>query len=153
MKEFDLTVVTPEKVTFEGKVEYLSLPAEKGSMGVLPGHISSLVLLQEGIVTLRKPDGTDFLAISGGFVEISPRHTVVFAETAELAGEVDLERAKLAAQRAKDALLKSTPKETQQEIDIEQARAALRRALVRLKTFEIYTRQRKTGPVFPGQEN
>jgi len=153
VKEFNLTIVTPEKVTFEGKVEYLGLPAWEGSLGVLSGHISSLVLLQEGVVVLRKSQGTDFLAVSGGFAEISPQRAIVFAETAELAGELDVERAKLALQRAKDIALKPSTKETPEEIDIEVTRAALRRALVRLKTFEMYSRHKKSGPVFPNQEN
>src|SRR3989338_7459930 len=104
MKEFELSIVTPERVTFQGKAESLTLPAWEGSMGVLPGHQSALVLLKEGVAVFRSGENQEVLSISGGFAEIHPEKVVLFAETAELARELNEERARLAAQRAKEAI-------------------------------------------------
>lgn len=143
MKTFDLTVVTPERISFEGQARSLSLPAWEGSMGVLAGHQSALVLLREGIVAIRAYDAEEALtiSISGGFVEILPRKIVLFAETAELAQEVDEERARIALERAR-AMLKAGQARLE-DVDIEKAQAALRRALVRLKVRERVSFKRK----------
>lgn len=147
MKAFNLTIVTPEKVTFEGKVDYLNLPAQEGSWGVLAGHASSLVLLREGALVFDKDNAQEFLSVSGGFAEIEPNKTVVFAETAEFAQELDLERARLSAERAKEILQSAKKKKgSYEEADIEQAAASLRRALTRLKIFENYQKRRSYSP-------
>jgi F-type H+-transporting ATPase subunit epsilon len=145
-KNFDLTIVTPERVTYQGKARSLSLPAWEGSMGILPGHQAALVLLREGVVNLGLESGEDALSVSGGFAEIGPKQVTLFAETAELAQNLDEERAKLAAQRAKDTLVKARQgKPGAQEADVEAAQAALRRALVRLKVAGALRRIRRPG--------
>ncbi|MBI4670008.1 MAG: ATP synthase F1 subunit epsilon [Elusimicrobia bacterium] len=143
MKLFDFSIVTPERLTFEGKAAYLRLPAWEGSMGVLAGHAPALVLLKEGAATVRQADGQeDILSLSGGFAEIGPKKVVLFAETAELAQEIDGERARLAASRAREMIgqARRGPKDAR-DIDVEKAQAALRRALMRLKVFEVAKRK------------
>ncbi|MBI4368755.1 MAG: ATP synthase F1 subunit epsilon [Elusimicrobia bacterium] len=137
-KTFGLAVVTPERKTLETQAQSLTLPAWEGSMGVLAGHAPSLALLREGAVRARlETNEEQVLSISGGFAEITPSQVTLFAETAELAHELDAERANLAVARAKDQIARSRRRDQgYEEVDIEKAQAALRRALVRLKISE-----------------
>ncbi len=67
------------------------------------------------------------LATSGGFIEVTPERTVILAQTAEFAEEIDLERAKAALERAQERLRNKPP-----GTDLDRAQAALQRALNRL---------------------
>jgi F-type H+-transporting ATPase subunit epsilon len=128
-----LRIVTPEKVSWEGEVDSLTVPAWDGSLGVLPGHAPLLAQLTPGVVRIRQTGGDErLLAVSGGFVEVAEGKAALFAETAEMAEEIDAERARQALEQAKKNL-KASPA---QVLD-EQALAALRRALIRLQVAEL----------------
>jgi F-type H+-transporting ATPase subunit epsilon len=132
MNRLPLRVVTPEKIAWEGYVDSLTVPAWEGSLGILPGHAPLLAQLREGVARARSGDEERLLAISGGFVEVFDGKASLFAETAELAEEIDAERARQAAERAKKAL-----KSPAADVSDEQAAAALRRAMVRLRVAEL----------------
>jgi F-type H+-transporting ATPase subunit epsilon len=67
------------------------------------------------------------LATSGGFVEVNPDRTVILAQTAEFAEDIDLERAREAKERAEERL-----KSMQVDQDAQRAQAALQRAVNRI---------------------
>ncbi|MBI3292092.1 MAG: F0F1 ATP synthase subunit epsilon, partial [Elusimicrobia bacterium] len=125
MNTFPLEIVTPEKVALRAAVEFLVVPAYEGELGILPGHAPLLAQLQPGVLRITQVGAVTPFAISGGFVEVTPRRVAVFAETAEMAEEIDVERARLAAERARAQLAAKAG----EEVDIAQAQAALRRAL------------------------
>lgn len=125
-----LSIVTPERVTWEGEVTSLVAPAFDGQLGVLPGHAPLLAQLTPGIVQIRAGEETRLLAVSGGYVEVYGGRVSLFAETAELAEEIDAERARQAVEKARAAMHGA------EAAVPEQALAALRRALVRLKVAE-----------------
>lgn len=135
MKTFPLEIVTPEKVTLQAEVEFLVVPAFEGELGVLPGHTPLLAQLQPGVLRITQAGSITPFAISGGFVEVTPQRVAVFAETAEMAEEIDIERARFAAERARSRL--TAPAD---EVDLAHVEAALRRALVRLKAAELSQR-------------
>jgi F-type H+-transporting ATPase subunit epsilon len=118
-----LRVVTPEKLAWEGEVDALTVPAWEGSLGILPGHAPLLAQLKEGVIRMRNGGEERFLA----------GRASLFAETAEMAGDVDLERARQAAERARQALRAASS-----EADDERAAAALRRALARLRAADLW---------------
>jgi F-type H+-transporting ATPase subunit epsilon len=138
-----LRIVTPEKVAWEGAVASLTVPAWEGSLGILPGHAPLLAQLKEGVVRILQGDAERLLAVSGGFVEVSEGKAALFAETAELAEEVDAERARQAAEKAKQAVRASSG-----EVLDEAAAAALRRAMARLQAAEL-SRLRRGSPRAP----
>jgi F-type H+-transporting ATPase subunit epsilon len=107
------------------------LPAEKGYVGILPGHTPFLSRIGIGEVIYRIGDKKHFLALSGGFVEVSDDSVVVLARSAELPEEIDKDRAEQSRKRAEDRLQGKTP-----EIDFVRAEAALRRAMMRLAVRE-----------------
>ena len=86
---------------------------------------------------------TTSFAVSGGFAEILNDKISIFAETAEMAGSIDSERARQALEKAK---LEVRGKELD-PLTLAQAEAAMRRAQVRLRVAEL--RRRRSGPARP----
>ncbi len=130
-------LITPERVVKQVQADAVVIPAVDGELGILEHHLPLVAQLKAGEVRLRQGDAIEHFAVSGGFVEVQNNTVKVFAETAEMAQDIDLERARQAAQRAKEAL-----KATRHEMDLAQAEAALRRALVRLHVAENLRRKR-----------
>ena len=127
----EVVVVTPAGEAFRGEVESVVLPGSEGEFGVLEHHERFLAPLTIGAVELRLPTGeTVFGAISGGFADVNGQQVVVLAESAESSNEIDVARAELARDRAREGL-------AQLERDAEAERyelfeAALQRAENRL---------------------
>ena len=127
-KMLTLELVTPEKVAAQGQADFVVLPAAEGEMGVLPGHQSFLVQLKAGEVRVTERGELRRFAISGGFAEIKDDKVSLFAETAEMADQIDAERAQQALERAK-------AEATRKDLDpltLAAAEAAIRRAQIRL---------------------
>ncbi len=138
-------VITPEKRSFSDTVDFIAAPAADGEIGILPNHAPLLTRLGVGVLRLKKGDTIKTLAISGGFMEVQAGSQVsIFAETAEFAEEIDHERARLAAERAKETLEKST---ALSDLDLTQAEMSLQRALLRLKVAKL--KKHGTSPQHP----
>ncbi len=130
MPAFALEVVTPERVAYSGQVISLQAPGSEGGFGVLAGHIPLLTGLQIGRLRFVEEDGNEVkMAISGGFVEVRREQVSVLAETAERIEEIDVERAEAARRRAEEELARAR----EERVDIARAQAALARAVNRLR--------------------
>jgi F-type H+-transporting ATPase subunit epsilon len=127
-----LEIVTPEKLAYSDEVDAVILPGSEGELGILPHHAPLLSLLGAGELRIRKGATEESFAIVGGFVQVRPDKVVVMAETADLAAEIDLERA-LEARREAERALEAGFVEA---ADLAQARAALQAALVRIHVAE-----------------
>jgi len=128
-KTITVELTTPERSVFSRTADMVVLPAFKGEMGVLPGHAPFLVQLQAGEVRVTSGDTVDHFAVSGGFAEIKNNKVSLFAETAEMAGEIDSERARQALEKAKAEVVRPG-------IDpdvLMRAAASIARARLRLK--------------------
>ncbi len=123
-----LELVTPERLLLSEEVEEVVAPGYEGEFGVLPEHTQFLTILNIGILSYRKGSETRKIALGGGFAEVTPERVVVMADTAEHAGEIDVERAKRARDRA-EASLKELSLDDE---SYAKAHAALQRALVRM---------------------
>lgn len=125
-------VVTPDRVVFSGDVDMVVAPGEDGEFGILPLHTPYLTMLKIGELRVRFQkegrDVEDYIAIHGGFLEVFEDRITVLAPAAELAREIDIERAKQAQERAKTFL------ENKEGVDYVRADAALIRARTRIKT-------------------
>lgn len=104
MNQLDLEIITPERVLVREKVDVLEAKGELGEFGVLPGHIQFLTTVDIGEVRYIKDGKTHYIATSGGFAEVVNDKVLMLLETAELADEIDIERAQLAKERAETAL-------------------------------------------------
>ena len=127
MATFSLEIVTPTHVITEENVSYLRCPGVDGSFGVMTDHAAAIIALTVGEVKTVIGNQEKFIATSGGFVDISSEKVLLLLETAEQSFEIDVERAKAAVKRAKDRI------ENKGKIDIMRADSALMRAVNRLK--------------------
>ena len=68
-KNMQVSLVTPEEDVFEGNVDSIIVPAESGSLGILPGHVPIIAQLTVGIVKLGTEEGPRYFGIQRGYIE------------------------------------------------------------------------------------
>ena len=134
-----LEIVTPERQVYSDEVDSVQVPGSEGELGVLPHHAPLVSTLGVGELRFRKGGVEESFAIVGGFLQVRPDKVVVLAETADMASEIDLEKAQEARREAERAL------ETgyHEGADLAAARAALQQALLRIRVAE---RRHREGP-------
>ncbi len=103
-QNLSVEIVTPQRVLIEAEADYVTIPGELGELGILPGHIPLLTNLQSGVLVYKSGSEEKKLAIHKGYAEICNDKITILAKTAELAEEIDLERAKSAQQKAEQDL-------------------------------------------------
>ncbi len=126
--EFTLEVITPERLAVDTKVQSVQVTATDGSMGVLARHAPLIAAISIGPLRYRDTQGKEEeLLVGDGFVEIHDNQMKVLGDSAELASEIDKQRAQDSLERARERLKKRG--------DFDQARAesSLRRAMARLR--------------------
>ncbi|MDP3245098.1 MAG: ATP synthase F1 subunit epsilon [bacterium] len=149
MLQFEIT--TPERVVYKEKIDSVTIPTRDGEITVLPNHLPLVSILKPGVLVVRKGGEENFMAVSGGFVEIQPEsRVIILADTAERAEELTLEAVEAARERAQKLL---EEKRGADEVAYGAAAAALERELARLK---VARRHRaggaKRGPIITGGE-
>lgn len=102
----------------------VSARTTEGELGILPGHAPLLGELAEGwVVRIKQDSGSELVAaVHGGFLSVTPEGVSILAEIAELADDIDVNRARQAYERASAA-----------GEDDEDAQAAQQRAMSRLR--------------------
>ncbi|HTI41879.1 MAG TPA: F0F1 ATP synthase subunit epsilon [Vicinamibacterales bacterium] len=129
-----LEIVTPDRSLIREEVDEVVVPGTEGELGILPGHTPLLTTLKIGELWYRRGQEKHYLAIAFGFVEVLPDRVTVLADVGERAQEIDVQRAERAKQRAEQRLAQAPPPHlTQVDLDIERARVALMKALIRLQ--------------------
>ena len=129
---FELKIITPDRVFYEGTIDMLEMNTTEGEIGVLPGHIPMTVIIKPGVAKIYETNGeTKEAAMHAGFVEILPDKVTVLAEIAEWPGEIDSARAEAARARAEARLQEKNP-----EMDMARAEIALLRALARINVIK-----------------
>ena len=117
MGELTVAVVSAERAIWKGTAKSIVAKTPEGEIGIRPGHEPVLALLVEAPLRIEEPDGTKTLvAVHGGFFSVDSDRVNVIAEAAEMAHDIDVERAKAALDRARSAA----------EVDTAEARAAKR---------------------------
>jgi F-type H+-transporting ATPase subunit epsilon len=137
-----LEVVTPERLVLSVEVDEISAPGALGYFGVLPGHTPFLTTLGVGEVGYRIGNQWEYLAITWGYAEVLPNKVTILTETAEMAEEIDIERAERAKRRAEERLREWSTAVA--DVDFERASVALQRAFLRLQVA-----QKRAGPAVP----
>ena len=117
-------LVSPERILYSGEADMvIARTVGGGDIAFLPGHSPFVGALEIATVTLRTPEGDQLVAVHGGFVEVSNDTVTILSDVAELADQIDVERAR----QAKDA----DERRAEADHDVE-ADAAVKRAHVRL---------------------
>ena len=125
-----LQILTPEKTTFDGEIDSVRVPGEAGSFEILNKHAPILASLLLGDVRIRVAGKDTHYHVAGGFIEFSHNKGVILADAAEKVGEIDLERAKAARERAEKRIRNTA------HVDTLRAQKALMRALSRERFVE-----------------
>ena len=124
---FELKIISPEEMFYEGEASFLEFTSVGGDMGVYKNHIPLTTVLAPGIVTITQEDGQKKAAVHSGFAQILGDKVTLLAEIAEWPDEIDWDRAEAARRRAEERLAAKT-----ENLDMARAELALRRALVRI---------------------
>jgi F-type H+-transporting ATPase subunit epsilon len=126
-----LEIVTPQGLVFSGRVDEVTANGSEGEFGVLPGHVSFVTTLNIGILTGRKGKENMHFFVNWGYAEVGPEKVLILADSAERSDEIDIERAREAMKRAEERVKKA------EEIDFKRAESALERAVTRVQVTEI----------------
>jgi F-type H+-transporting ATPase subunit epsilon len=130
MANINLEVVTPQKVLLTTEAEYVTLPGEIGELGILPGHIPLLTSLRSGVLSYKTGGTLNKIAVHFGYAEVCRDQVTVLADVAELANNINIERARSAQQSAESALAEAL-KETDQHERVESLNQDLQKAITR----------------------
>jgi len=125
---FRLEIASPERMLVNEAVTEATIPGEQGVLGILPGHAPLLSELGTGELSYTLVNGQrHFMAVQGGYLEISGNHARVAAHNAEYANEIDIARAEKALKRATERVANPLP-----GVDVAKALNAMKRAQARL---------------------
>ena len=124
---FELKIIEPDGMFFEGEGEFLEFTSVEGQMGVYKNHIPLTTILEPCVVKIHANGEIKKAAVLGGFIEIQKERISILAEDANWPEESEVERAKAAKQRAEERLSRR-----ESSIDIVRAEAALKRAMARI---------------------
>ncbi len=118
-------LVSPEEVVLATTASMVLVRTTDGDIAFQPGHVPFVgVLLPERVRIYGEDGDSRLIAVHSGFVEVSGDKVAILSDVAELAGDIDTDRATAAAERARAALV--------EDPDDTEAAAALKRAEVRL---------------------
>jgi len=135
MAELYLEIISPLRIIYNGNILSVTIPGTLGSFQVLKNHAPLLSTFDIGLVKIKESESsTKYFSTGGGTVEVLNNKILVLADSLEAVEDIDVDRAKAAKRRAEERLARKS------DIDIERARAALARALNRLSLAEKYIR-------------
>ncbi len=125
-----LEIVTPYGPVFSDEVDEVVASGSEGEFGVLPGHAPFLTTLKIGILTYKKGAETGYFFVNWGYAEIGTDKVSILADSAEKSEDIDVQRAKEAMKRAEERLKQA------EKIDQARATAAIERAVIRTQVVE-----------------
>ncbi|ACG75685.1 ATP synthase F1, epsilon subunit [Anaeromyxobacter sp. K] len=123
-----LDIVTPEKRVLSVQVDEVRAPGVQGGFGVRLNHEPFMTALEPGRLTYVEGGREHHYAVGGGFLQVADNRVIVLADTAEAAGEIDVDRARKAFEDAQNRLLQLTEQDESHQAES----ARVRRAAARL---------------------
>jgi len=125
-----LEIVTPYGLILSEDVDEVSGSGSEGDFGVLPGHVPFFTTLKAGMLTYKKGNATKYVFVNWGYAEVGPERVMILADSAEKSEDIDVERAKAAMKRAEERLKKI------EEFDFARSTSSLERAIARVQVAE-----------------
>lgn len=126
-----LEIVTPQGLVFSEDVDEVAATGSEGEFGVLPGHVPFVTTLKIGMLTCKKGSESTFFFVNWGYAEVGPEKVLILADSAEKSDEIDMERARAAMKRAEERLKQIA------DVDFARAESALERAVTRVQIVEL----------------
>lgn len=130
-KLFQLQVISPDRIFFEGKAEMIEVKTTEGEIGVLKHHIPLTAIVAPGVLRIINGGEVKEAALHDGFLEILGDEVTILAESCEWPEEIDINRALEAKVRAERRL-----RGADGEINVVRAELALKRSLIRIGLAE-----------------
>ena len=127
MTAFQLKIVTPDGLRYDGPAEEVVVRTTSGDMGILAGHINCVAALGMGRAMVVIGGKKRYGACIGGMVSVVNGAVTLVPTTFEWAEDIDVRRAEASADRAKEVIGRKDSSDS----DIRMAQARLKRALVR----------------------
>jgi len=125
-----LEIVTPYGLILSEDVDEVSCTGSEGDFGVLPGHVPFFTTLKIGMLSYKKGNSTKYVFVNWGYAEVEPERVMILADSAEKSEDIDVERAKAAMKRAEERLKKA------EEFDFARTSSSLERAVARVQVAE-----------------
>ncbi len=109
-------IVTPQGKALVREVKSVNIPTSEGEIGVLEKHMYLMTLLKPGLVYF---DGnmSEGLAVTYGYVDVSPERVIILAEEAYTIGEIDVGKEKEEFDKAIKQLATAKTLEDIQELE------------------------------------
>lgn len=130
-ENFQLEIVTPEKLVVKDSAEEVQIPGRNGYIGVLPGHAPLITELGAGEISYRAGGQLHRFSMAWGFAEVLPDRVTILAETVERADDIDVPRAEQSLKKAEESL-----NSAQTEEDFSVATGKIRRAQARIEVAQ-----------------
>lgn len=135
MNTFHLSFYASDRRFYEGECVSLTAPFSDGEYGIMANHSNMMAAVTPGELRFTMPDGTVCVAaVSGGILKMEDGKVLLLVGTAERPDEIDANRARRAADEAKEALLQK-----KSLLDYHTAQARLIREINRLRVKNHYT--------------
>lgn len=128
MSKLHLKITTHERVVFDADVDEIYSKGTQGEFGILPGHIPFMSALDIGITKVVIDGKTEKFTTMGGVFQLTGNEALILTQAAERAEEIDVERAAEAKRRAQERL-----ENEMDNLDVQRAEIALARSIARLK--------------------
>lgn len=126
-KLIDLEIVSPESIVYNGKIKNVSVPGIMGLFQILFNHAPMVSVFEIGKIKVVDAENNEIsFATSGGILEVRNNKVIILADTCESKDKIDIERAKIALERAKSEFTKDNK-------DLTELRQAILRAKNRIK--------------------
>jgi len=125
-----LDIVTPYGAVFSDEVDEVICAGNEGEFGVLPGHVPFFTTLKIGMLIYKKGSEVGYYFVNWGYAETGPDRVSILADSAEKSEDIDVERAKAAMKRAEERLKQI------EKFDQARAAASLERAMMRIQVAE-----------------
>ncbi|CAK1231230.1 F0F1 ATP synthase subunit epsilon [Fructobacillus fructosus] len=139
-KGIAVKIVTPEGEIYDQTgAEIAVINTKGGQMGIMAGHEPVLAALAIDEMIVKKDDQKRSLAVNGGVAEFSHDLLTVIADSAEIADNIDVNRAENAKERAQSRLAHA--QEVKDSREIAMAHVALMRAVNRIHVASIRSGQ------------
>ncbi len=133
-------IVSQDRPIYAGDVDIVVIPGADGVMGILPNHAPVLTTLNYGVIQVRTGETEENFTVAGGVAEIQPTIVTILADRAENVEEIDIERAEAAQKRAKEYMEQGPPPDSDRYLAMA---AALRRSNLRLEAVKRYRKGQK----------
>ncbi|MFL6107370.1 MAG: F0F1 ATP synthase subunit epsilon [Marmoricola sp.] len=104
MSVLQVELVSADRLVWSGEASMIIARTTEGDVGILPGHAPMLSVMVDGVLDVTTADGETWIAaVDAGFLSVADNRVSVLAEHAEMAHDINLEKAKADLERAHKA--------------------------------------------------